>query len=95
VVEFVPEPVEEVVEVFEPEPLPIVEIHAPSPKPKKQVRRVVVVEKEPEIDWLWYERNPDSVDWGWVEAAERVDEKSLPPDLWWSRAGKSMQVGDA
>lgn len=80
-----PEPIvmEPVVVEPEPEPLPVVEL---KPPPKKQVRRMVVVEQEPEIDWLWYERTPDSVDWGWVEAAERVDEKSLPADLWWSRA---------
>ena len=69
-------------------PEPVVEkvvIQPPSPKPKKQVRRVVVVEQEPEIDWLWYERNPDSVDWGWVEADDSVDEKPVPTDLWWNR----------
>ncbi|MEM7475715.1 MAG: AAA family ATPase [Planctomycetota bacterium] len=83
-----PEPVFELEP--EPEPTPIVEIKAPSPKPTKQVRRLVVVDQEPEIDWLWYERNPDSVDWGWVEASEKVDESTLPPDLWWHRASHTL-----
>lgn len=68
------------------------EIHPPSSKARKHVRRVVVVENEPEIDWLWYERNPESVDWGWVEADERVDERSLPPDLWWSRHVRTVEA---
>lgn len=79
------EPVfEEEVVVQEPEPEAVkLEVRAPSAKPKRQIRRVVVVDQEPEIDWLWYERNPDSVDWGWVESSELVDEETLPPDLWW------------
>ncbi|MFK7735973.1 MAG: AAA family ATPase [Pirellulaceae bacterium] len=87
---FVPEPVvQEIVEVVEPEPMPLLRIK----KPEKRVpKRVVTVEQEAEIDWLWYERTPESVDWGWVEAEERVDEKSLPPDLWWSRGGKAASV---
>lgn len=92
--------IEEVVEEPEPVPIPepapletpIVEIKPPSPKPTKQVRRVVVVDQEPEIDWLWYERNHDSVDWGWVEAEDRVDERTTPPDLWWNRNGDTIQL---
>ena len=88
---FEPEPIEEPepeieLELDVPEPEPIkVEINPPSPKPSKPVRRLVVVDQQPEIDWLWYERNPDSVDWGWVEASEQVDEDTLPPDLWRNR----------
>jgi uncharacterized protein YhaN len=89
-----PEPVvEEIVDVAlpepEPEPKPVLKLKKPETKVPK---RVVVVEQEPEIDWLWYERTPESVDWGWVEAEERVDEKSLPPDLWWARGGKAASV---
>ena len=90
-----PEPIEEPepeieldldVEEEVPEPEPIkVEINPPSPNPSRPVRRLVVVDQQPEIDWLWYERNPDSVDWGWVEASEQVDEDTLPPDLWRNR----------
>ena len=87
-----PEPVvvaeEEVVEIPEPK----LEIKPPSPKPKSQIRRVVVVEQEPEIDWLWYERNPESVDWGWVESDNRdkvINE--IPPDLWWTQQKISDQ----
>lgn len=93
-------PVEDVVEepavdepVIEAEPAPvakIVEIHPPKPTPKAQVKRVVVVDQEPEIDWLWYERNPDSIDWGWVESEERVDEKLPPPDLWFQRTNTTL-----
>lgn len=41
--------------------------------------------------------DPDLLDWSWVEAQERVDEKAAPEDLWWrpqtqvatgSRSGK-------
>ncbi len=97
--EFVPELV---FEDTTPEPvapkevhLPILEINPPATKPKRNVRRLVVVDHEPEVDWLWYERNPDSVDWGWVEAEERVDEKSLPADLWWDHHRRETQIKDA
>lgn len=87
--------VEEELEIepaVKPAPPPRVEIKAPTPKPKQQVRRVVVVEQQPEIDWLWYERSPESVDWGWVESEERVDEKSPPDDLWWNRGGNPVKL---
>lgn len=74
---FVPEPeLEPAVEIEE----PVVELAKARP-----VRRVVVVEQQPNIDWLWYERTPESLDWGWVESTERVDERSTPDDLWMSR----------
>ena len=84
-----PEPPVEEVPVEEPEPAKVV-IQPPSPKPTKHVRRVVVVDDKPDIDWLWYERNPESVDWGWVESDDQVDEKLPPPDLWWNKAGNSV-----
>lgn len=67
------EPLEEIEET-------IVEVAKARP-----VRRVVVVEQQPNIDWLWYERTPESLDWGWVESTERVDERPTPDDLWMSR----------
>lgn len=83
----VEEIIEEVVE-------PKIAIQPPSPKPKKNVRRVVVVDQQPEIDWLWYERNPETVDWGWVESEDRVDERPLPPDLWWNKVGQTLKLND-
>lgn len=87
-----PEPVvvtEEVVEEIQPK----LEINPPSPKPKKQIRRVVVVDQEPDIDWLWYERNPESVDWGWVESDNRSKTAAeIPPDLWWSQAKAEQEA---
>jgi len=39
-------------------------IPSPVAKPKREptVKRVVVVQEQPKIDWLWYERNLDSLD---------------------------------
>jgi uncharacterized protein YhaN len=99
------EPTEEIVD--EPEPLepiiepiiePTVELPAEEPlvaelvKPRPTVRRIVVVNQEPEIDWLWYERTPESLDWGWVESIDRVDENQTPDDLWWNRQSINQQV---
>jgi uncharacterized protein YhaN len=72
--------------VDEPENEPVeIEPLSEMAKPRPSVRRVVVVEQEPNIDWLWYERTSDSLDWGWVESTERVDERSTPDDLWQRR----------
>ncbi|MCA9130778.1 MAG: AAA family ATPase [Planctomycetales bacterium] len=71
-------------------PKKVVQISQPKAKPSSSVKRVVVVEQEPEIDWLWYERNPESIEWGWVESEDRVDEKTPPPDLWFNRAKSTL-----
>ncbi len=63
----------------------------PSP-PKKQVRRIVVVDREPEIDWLWYERGPETIDSEWVESEDQVDEKTAPSDLWWHTPGSDSHL---
>lgn len=97
-----PKPVEQVVvpepvPVFVPAPQPIVEIVQPKP-----IKRIpIVVEREPQIDWLWYETdeqpNPliedrfefwDEVEApeGWVESIDDPEEHLPPPDLWWNRA---------
>ena len=73
------EPEEEVVPAMKP-----IVVEVPRLKPRAQARRVVVVD-QPEIDWLWYERTPDSFEWGWVDSEERVQEKTPPADLWWNR----------
>ncbi len=91
VVAEVEEPQPELVEEHVPQPIAI---QGPRPKPRAQVRRVVVVE-QPEIDWLWYERTPDSVDWGWVDSEEPVQEKTLPADLWWNRHQSRQFVEEA
>ncbi|QDV24335.1 AAA family ATPase [Aureliella helgolandensis] len=64
----------------------------PVASPVKKVRRVVVVEQEPEIDWLWYERHstPTISAEGWVESDAHGDDGPLPPDLWWTRHGKQV-----
>ncbi|MCA9134716.1 MAG: hypothetical protein KDA45_16225, partial [Planctomycetales bacterium] len=62
---------------------------APRHQPRTPVRRVVVVE-QPEIDWLWYERNPDKTDAGWVESEDQAEEPAPPPDLWWNRGPNSL-----
>ncbi|MCR9291534.1 MAG: AAA family ATPase [bacterium] len=65
-------------------PAPRIATHtAPAPRPKK-LGKVVVVEQEPEIDWLWYERNPDAHHSEWVDATESEDEQGPPADLWWT-----------
>jgi hypothetical protein len=77
-----PEPV-----VIKEEPKPVL-IEPPSvevPRPRKrrpQVRRVVVVEQQPEIDWLWYEQ-PEKLNEEWVTPKDSADESPPPNDLWW------------
>ncbi len=66
-----------------PEPV-VMQSRLPERKPRAQVRRVVVVD-QPEIDWLWYERTPDKLEWGWVDSAQHVNEEDPPNDLWWNR----------
>lgn len=70
-----------------PDPKPI-EIRRPKSRP--EVRRVVVVQPEPEIDWLWYERNSERFEDDWIESEERAGEATPPPDLWWQRNGKEV-----
>jgi len=91
------------VEVIAPrhEPLPIVETPIPLPvkveivpeSPPPPVKRVVVVEREPQIDWLWYEKMDEEIDTnldlGWVESEDYPDEKLPPPDLWWHRVART------
>lgn len=81
VVETISEVVEE--ELATPEPVPVPEPPAP------RVKRVVVVEEEPNIDWLWYEKPLTSekaaTSDGWVESQSESDEGQDPPDLWWNR----------
>ncbi len=90
-----PEEVETIAEkppepaVVKPEPKPV-EFRLPKQRP--EVRRVVVVQPEPEIDWLWYERNSERFEADWVESEERVDETVPPPDLWWQRNGKEVPM---
>jgi uncharacterized protein YhaN len=106
-----PEPVPPVVAPT-PTPLPVVELPpepvapkveepvvppAPVVPPPSTVKRIVVVEREPQIDWLWYEENeldevPQDVDLGWVESEDYPDEKLPPPDLWWNRSSKSSET---
>ncbi len=101
-----PEPVREpIIEVIAPqppppEPLPIVAAPvppkvevAPEPAPLPPVKRVVVVEHEPQIDWLWYEKMDEDIDsnldLGWVESEDYPDDKLPPPDLWWHRVART------
>lgn len=98
-----PEPVREPVIEFvapKPAPLPIVEtpVALPvkvevAPEPPPTVKRVVVVEPEPQIDWLWYEQMDEEIetnlDLGWVESEDHPDDKLPPPDLWWHRVART------
>ncbi len=96
----VEEDIEEEVEVeidaeleLEPVRKPAVELPLPR-KPRAQARRVVVVE-QPDIDWLWYERNPERIETerietGWIDSEERADERTPPADLWWSRQPEQL-----
>jgi uncharacterized protein YhaN len=103
------EPVAEVIPAViapVPQPLPIAQAPAPLPKaeavPKVEespvaapppIQRIVVVEHEPHIDWLWYEQNDEDIetnmDLGWVESEDFPDEKLPPPDLWWHRVART------
>ena len=97
-----PEPVREtVVEVVAPRSEPQPSVQPPVPTkvevepelPPAPVKRVVVVEHEPHIDWLWYEKNDEDMetnrDLGWVESEDFPDEKLPPPDLWWHRVART------
>ncbi len=90
-----PEPVETIEEVVE-NISEVVEEElaqtAPPPPAKPKVKRVVVVEEEPNIDWLWYEKPlaKKAVDETlaasgaeWIESQEEADQRQDPPDLWW------------
>ncbi len=70
--------------------VPKVEVETIAPPP---VKRVVVVEQEPHIDWLWYEQNDEDIendlDLGWVESEDFPDDKLPPPDLWWHRVART------
>lgn len=81
VVESLAEAVDEELAEPEPEPEPV----------RKHVKRIVVVENDADIDWLWYERKPEADDLGWVESEERVDERLPPPDLWWNKESKTIK----
>jgi hypothetical protein len=94
-----------VAEVVEPKPLPIIQPPAPLPAPlpvkvevapepsPAPVKRVVVIEREPQIDWLWYEKMDEEIDsnldLGWVESEDSPDDKLPPPDLWWHRVART------
>ncbi|MEZ6134755.1 MAG: AAA family ATPase [Pirellulaceae bacterium] len=78
------------------------------PRQRPQVQRIVVVEQpaEPDIDWLWYERNGDrfeseaqdvvaSTEPVYTIHSEWVEpndsiEPEPPEDLWWSRVGSRV-----
>lgn len=100
VAEVEPEPVQEPQppKPQPPKPQPVaeqlVEIEPPKPKPVPvpQKKRIVFVEQEPDIDWLWYERTPEAIDWGWVESQDQVDDKSTPDDLWWSKTNSKISA---
>lgn len=70
----------------EPEPVATAPV---AKKPRAQARRMVVVE-QPEIDWLWYERNPQRSAWGWVDSEETSDAGTPPADLWWTRNSQHL-----
>lgn len=97
-----PEPVREtVVELVAPRSEPQPSVQPPVPTkvevepelPPAPFKRVVVVEHEPHIDWLWYEKNDEDMetnrDPGWVESEDFPDEKLPPPDLWWHRVART------
>ncbi len=73
-------------DVDDPEPAPAAPV---ARKPRVQARRMVVVE-QPEIDWLWYERNPERSAWGWVDSEDTSDDGTPPPDLWWNRNSQHL-----
>ena len=82
-----------------PEPLPVLEPPVPikvdvEPElPPTPVKRVALLEHEPQIDWLWYEQIDEDIetnlDLGWVESEDYPDEKLPPPDLWWHRVART------
>lgn len=84
-----PEPSEEeVVAEQEPEPQPVV-VEVPRPRKRRpQVKRVVVVEQQPDIDWLWYER-PKTLNEEWIESENTAEEPTPPHDLWWQHSQRT------
>ncbi len=56
----------------------------PLKKPRSQPVRIEVIQ-QPEIDWLWYERNGDNHQSSWVDSEENAPDRSPPADLWWNR----------
>lgn len=82
-----PEIVEEA--VMEVVPEPVIKVHRAS----KPVQQVAIVQQEPSIDWLWYERSPESDRWGWVESEALGEEWSPPEDLWWHRSSTQSAAG--
>ncbi len=80
------------------EALPTIEPAAlPVAQPVPMIKRVVVVEREPQIDWLWYEQSDaeevaQDAELGWVESEDYPQEKLPPPDLWWNRSAKSSKT---
>ncbi|MCA9181464.1 MAG: hypothetical protein KDA51_08420, partial [Planctomycetales bacterium] len=88
-----PEEVEEVAEAVAEEPVAEeieeeYEVEKPLPPPPKKPRsqpiRIEVIH-QPEIDWLWYERNGDTPQTGWVDSEDNAADRSPPADLWWNR----------
>ncbi len=61
---------------------PRLKIHPPAPRPQGGVPQVAAKKSGPKIDRLWYERDADTLDWGWIESVENVDQLAAPPDLW-------------
>ncbi len=99
VAEIVPAEVPIEAEVEEPVEAPKIAVHT-QPAKEKKVKRVVVVEHPPEIDWLWYERGPESMGDQSLRTAsseERQDsaaDSSLPPDLWWNGSAQEVRLED-
>ncbi|RMF44303.1 MAG: hypothetical protein D6753_02930 [Planctomycetota bacterium] len=72
-------------EPAESEPVPAqprLKLHPPDSEPRPAPRRAAKPRNAPQIDWLWYEQNPKTEDWGWIESAEDVDHLAPPADLW-------------
>ncbi|HBE71435.1 MAG TPA: hypothetical protein DDW52_25090 [Planctomycetaceae bacterium] len=90
------EPEESIEEVVETITEAVEELKEPDPElepNKPTVKRIVVVEDEPDIDWLWYEKPAtDSVEpptTQWVEPDETSGGDEAPPDLWWTEDSAS------
>ncbi|HAC92926.1 MAG TPA: hypothetical protein DCF63_20185, partial [Planctomycetaceae bacterium] len=70
-------------------PEPVIKVH----RPRQPVQRVAIVQQEPSIDWLWYERSPESDRWGWVESEGESEDWLPPEDLWWQRSSTQSAAG--
>jgi uncharacterized protein YhaN len=90
--ETIEKPIQEPVQatVNQPQPAATRPVEIRLPRQRPQVRRIVVVEQknEPEIDWMWYERNTEHLESEWIESESRSDESPPPPDLWWTHSRK-------